>query len=146
MHKNDYYTYAGSLTTPPCKECVTWVVMAKPITISAEQVRQPNKRPHPNGICMDWSNHIATAAALLLCMNWADITGTADALLILFGFCWSKWKVTGNMYEYSTQLQLEMMRQIYMSHHGEEPVRCVDNFRPPVPLGTNRVLRTTIRQ
>jgi carbonic anhydrase len=32
------YRYSGSLTTPPCSEDVTWVVMATPITISAEQL------------------------------------------------------------------------------------------------------------
>ena len=32
-----YYTYMGSLTTPPCSENVLWMVMKKPITVSAEQ-------------------------------------------------------------------------------------------------------------
>jgi carbonic anhydrase len=33
-----YYTYMGSLTTPPCSEGVLWMVMKKPVQISAEQV------------------------------------------------------------------------------------------------------------
>ena len=33
-----YYTYMGSLTTPPCSEGVLWMVMKKPVTVSAEQV------------------------------------------------------------------------------------------------------------
>jgi carbonic anhydrase len=33
-----YYTYMGSLTTPPCSEGVLWVVMRQPVAISPEQI------------------------------------------------------------------------------------------------------------
>ncbi len=33
-----YYTYMGSLTTPPCSEDVLWMVMKQPIQLSAEQI------------------------------------------------------------------------------------------------------------
>jgi carbonic anhydrase len=33
-----YYTFAGSLTTPPCSEGVTWFVLQTPIEVSADQV------------------------------------------------------------------------------------------------------------
>ena len=33
-----YYTYMGSLTTPPCSEDVRWVVMRQPVTMSADQI------------------------------------------------------------------------------------------------------------
>lgn len=46
-----YFSYAGSLTTPPCDEGVQWNVMAEPIKVSAAQIAkfeslfQVNSRP-----------------------------------------------------------------------------------------------------
>ncbi|HSG21493.1 MAG TPA: carbonic anhydrase family protein [Azonexus sp.] len=33
-----YYTYMGSLTTPPCSEGVLWLVMKQPVQVSQEQI------------------------------------------------------------------------------------------------------------
>jgi carbonic anhydrase len=33
-----YYTFAGSLTTPPCSEGVTWYVLKSPVQVSASQI------------------------------------------------------------------------------------------------------------
>ena len=33
-----YLRYAGSLTTPPCSEVVSWVVMTQPISVSPAQI------------------------------------------------------------------------------------------------------------
>jgi carbonic anhydrase len=33
-----YYTYLGSLTTPPCSEGVRWIVLARAITLSSAQI------------------------------------------------------------------------------------------------------------
>ncbi len=33
-----YFTYMGSLTTPPCSEGVLWIVMRQPVTMTAEQI------------------------------------------------------------------------------------------------------------
>jgi carbonic anhydrase len=33
-----YYTFAGSLTTPPCSENVTWFVLKHPVTISTAEI------------------------------------------------------------------------------------------------------------
>jgi carbonic anhydrase len=37
-HKHGYYTFPGSLTTPPCTEGVLWLVMEEPMTLSKEQI------------------------------------------------------------------------------------------------------------
>lgn len=36
--KRDYYTYMGSLTTPPCTEDVLWMVFKSPMQVSTEQI------------------------------------------------------------------------------------------------------------
>ena len=40
----DYWSYAGSLTTPPLSESVTWVVFKNPINISSAQVKWTNNK------------------------------------------------------------------------------------------------------
>lgn len=39
-HKPDFYTFAGSLTTPPCSEGVQWYLLAEAITVSTAQLEQ----------------------------------------------------------------------------------------------------------
>lgn len=36
--RHQYYTYMGSLTSPPCTENVLWMVMKEPVTVSIEQI------------------------------------------------------------------------------------------------------------
>jgi len=35
-----YYTFPGSLTTPPCSENVTWFVLKHPVTVSSAEIEQ----------------------------------------------------------------------------------------------------------
>jgi carbonic anhydrase len=35
-----YYTFAGSLTTPPCSEDVTWYVLKEQTALSNEQIAE----------------------------------------------------------------------------------------------------------
>ena len=51
-----YYTYMGSLTTPPCSEGVLWLVMKQPVQVSQDQINifsrlyRNNARPiQPSG-------------------------------------------------------------------------------------------------
>lgn len=34
----NFWTYQGSLTTPPLLQCVTWIVLKEPISVSAQQI------------------------------------------------------------------------------------------------------------
>ncbi|MFQ5464552.1 MAG: carbonic anhydrase [Thermodesulfobacteriota bacterium] len=44
----DFYTYSGSLTTPPCSEGVTWLVLTEPVKMSEDQIEDINKILHSN--------------------------------------------------------------------------------------------------
>uniref|UniRef100_A0A7M4DXK9 carbonic anhydrase n=1 Tax=Crocodylus porosus TaxID=8502 RepID=A0A7M4DXK9_CROPO len=34
----DYWTYEGSFTTPPCEECITWILLREPVVVSPDQM------------------------------------------------------------------------------------------------------------
>ena len=40
---HSYYTFFGSLTTPPCSEGVTWLVLKHPVSVSAAEIEQFSK-------------------------------------------------------------------------------------------------------
>jgi len=35
-----YYTFSGSLTTPPCTEHVTWFVLKHPVSVSTAEIKR----------------------------------------------------------------------------------------------------------
>lgn len=41
-----YYRFNGSLTTPPCTEGVTWLVLKKSVTASKEQIENFTQAMH----------------------------------------------------------------------------------------------------
>ncbi|AFY94895.1 carbonic anhydrase [Chamaesiphon minutus] len=42
-NSKSYYSYIGSLTTPPCSEGVNWTILTTPITISSSQLQEFKK-------------------------------------------------------------------------------------------------------
>ena len=42
-NRDEFYTYRGSLTTPPCSENVNWIIYHNPIELSVEHVVQLKK-------------------------------------------------------------------------------------------------------
>jgi carbonic anhydrase len=62
-----YYTYKGSLTTPPCSEIVDWYIMQEPTSISKKQVAEfkrilrdttSNNYPYNNRPLQDANNRV----------------------------------------------------------------------------------------
>ena len=45
--KHGYYTFEGSLTTPPCSEQVSWYVLKSPVQVSSDQIARFG-RVYPN--------------------------------------------------------------------------------------------------
>lgn len=46
--QHGYYRFAGSLTTPPCSEGVTWIVLKTPVTVSETQIKRFESVLHHN--------------------------------------------------------------------------------------------------
>ncbi|XP_065333852.1 carbonic anhydrase 2-like [Cloeon dipterum] len=54
--KSQYYTYHGSLTTPPCSEVVTWIDFKESILLSHEQVEEFRSLQDTDGDTMTHNN------------------------------------------------------------------------------------------
>ncbi|XP_059479271.1 carbonic anhydrase 2-like [Neocloeon triangulifer] len=54
--KSQYYTYNGSLTTPPCSEVVTWIDYKESIPLSHEQVEEFRSLKNTDGDLLTHNN------------------------------------------------------------------------------------------
>ena len=52
-NKLKYFTYKGSITTPPCYESVRWFVMKSPIAITKQQLDELRMLEGSNGRMCD---------------------------------------------------------------------------------------------
>ena len=43
-----YWRFSGSLTTPPCTEGVTWIILKHPMTLSEVQLKKFTQTMHHN--------------------------------------------------------------------------------------------------
>lgn len=48
----NYFSYQGSLTTPPCSESVKWIVAKNPLTITPAELAQFNQLRNEKGLPM----------------------------------------------------------------------------------------------
>ena len=68
---HSFYTYAGSLTTPPCYQVVNWIVMAERLNMNAKQIEMfrnvyaPPLATH-DGAADEHHENEASAAKLIL--------------------------------------------------------------------------------
>ena len=55
---NRYFTYIGSLTTPPCKEGVLWFVLDDSIKASDDQIRQLSNGNNSRTLQQPWAHQV----------------------------------------------------------------------------------------
>merc|ERR1712134_234477 len=81
-YNKNYYTYDGSLTTPPCTEGIRWVVMQSTVTASNAQIANfPFHNNYRNPQNMYETEVTGSSSALHT--SWAVVLSTLVALLAL---------------------------------------------------------------
>ncbi|KAJ7375839.1 Phospholipase A2 crotoxin acid subunit CA [Desmophyllum pertusum] len=53
LSRTSFYSYKGSLTTPPCYQSVNWIVLKKPIAVSRKEFKEMNalRNPEKHSMC-----------------------------------------------------------------------------------------------
>ncbi|XP_044734976.1 carbonic anhydrase 1-like [Chrysoperla carnea] len=80
----NYWTYSGSLTTPPYSETVTWIILEQPITISEQQLnvfRSLKLGSDHHDVADSKSNHDSTSTLANGCVrNGKEETKKEDSI------------------------------------------------------------------
>lgn len=62
MGNEQVFTYAGSLTTPPCSEGVSWYILSEPLRVAPAQIQQLREFYHSNNRIVQNTNYSNTNA------------------------------------------------------------------------------------
>ena len=121
-NKTKYFRYSGSLTTPSCKESVTWTVFRDAVNISKYQVHchcVVSQKP------VRYINNLVSFGENSECLVSRLLFSNFDNFLFFILFCFS---------------QMNLLRQLRKTY----TVTSVGNFRPVQPL-YDRVIRASFQ-
>nr|CAD7585914.1 unnamed protein product [Timema genevievae] len=93
-----YFTYEGSLTTPPCSEVVTWIDFKQPILLSARQVNAFRKLRSEEGTLTQNFRPVQPLSGRLIHFNVADDlsrSGESSMLRMYSRFGGPKGRISG---------------------------------------------------
>lgn len=164
----DYWTYLGSLTTPPLNESVTWIVLKEPIRISVKQVNFWYSLS--SCIIQCWiSRQSLFWFETRLSWKSVDIQRVQSfcyfLLILSRSFAWTcsiNWLKYAEYFllvlfkktllliaPLSSELfplnfQLEKFRMLLFTGEEDQRIQMANNFRPPQPL-KGRIVRASFK-
>ncbi|OWK04329.1 CA3 [Cervus elaphus hippelaphus] len=112
----DYWTYQGSFTTPPCEECIVWLLLKEPITQPVTRDGAPETGFAGGAF---GKPAISVARSRPLGRQWRDAP-------------------------LPSCLQMAKLRTLYSSAENEPPVPLVRNWRPPQPI-KGRIVKASFK-